>query len=65
MRKRAEGLSKIVRGKLNCGVTGSRSSRKEEKTSEEEQEDLRNKKDSQISDLLLIRIWRSGRLPGP
>jgi hypothetical protein len=37
MRRRAEGPRKIVR-KNNCGMTGSRSSRKEERTSEEEQE---------------------------
>jgi hypothetical protein len=51
-RKRAEGPRKIVR---NCGVRGSRSSRKEKDRSEEgQEEDLRNKKDSQISGLLLV-----------
>jgi hypothetical protein len=49
---------KIVRNN-NCGVTGSKSSRKEKDRSEEEQEDLRNKRTLKISGLLLGRFWRS------
>jgi hypothetical protein len=56
--KRAEGLNQIVRNNI-CGVTGSRSNRKEKSWSEEEQEDLRNKRTLKISGLLLVRFWRS------
>jgi hypothetical protein len=56
MRRQAKGPRKNVR-KNNCGVTKSRSSRKEKCRSEEGQEEnLRNKRTLIISGLLLVRF---------
>jgi hypothetical protein len=64
LRRRAEGPRKIVRKIVRnkyCGVTGSRSSRKEKNRSEEEQEELEENKvrTLKISGLLLVRFWES------
>jgi hypothetical protein len=60
MRERTASYQKFER--KNYGVTGSRSSEKEKDRSEEEQENLRNKKDSQTSGLLRLRFWGSKKL---